>query len=298
MNIYFLSTTAFIMPLRVSARPSACIPCRERKVGCDQARPTCARCRKRRQATKCTYTSSQPTLTSPSQQSPHAMPITSSLSNGYMGTNNACSVLDEIRLQKAHDSPSADSLPRLRDIPQSFREKALFVLSCLPGQSNEHMTFSSRSPDFPGWVHLAVYRIAFTIEDLVGKNANLDKLVDIISANTSIPIQDEPGIEWIGQFCDTLRWESLGLLWAHLERLQDAMDTTQPRQIGWIGTEPVHDVAFLCLDNCIELSLYFNEGSTLLVDLCRRREILQTVLMGDGSKFHTLRKFSFPCSNV
>ena len=53
---------------RRNGRPQACDPCRQRKVSCDNAQPTCLRCRRRNQEHKCIYTiNSHPVSTSDHQ---------------------------------------------------------------------------------------------------------------------------------------------------------------------------------------------------------------------------------------
>ena len=128
---------------RLNGRPQACDPCRSRKVACDHAQPVCNRCRKRRQAAACIYTTTDQGLTrqrkgapvrpaavttvspsvsasagsahlgSPDGQSSSTTQAASG--SGYLGFTSYSAVFEETRNSLSLLHGSDVQLPRLRD---------------------------------------------------------------------------------------------------------------------------------------------------------------------------------------
>jgi hypothetical protein len=181
------------------------------------------------------------------------------------------------------------------ELTTPVQEMCLYVLRCLPGQSNEIMVFQSNPSDSRGQFHLAVDRIIATLQETFASLQHLDEpsklqiIADRICNNTAKPFRDihSSADEYMAQYCGKgLRWESLGLLCAHLERISDILDARRNRRVEWIDGRERDAEARSCLNYCIQLSQQFCEGNDLLLDLCRRLGTLDSVIDGDGSKRH------------
>ncbi|KAJ4328536.1 hypothetical protein N0V84_001053 [Fusarium piperis] len=168
----------------------------------------------------------------------------------------------------------------------------LLVLQYLPGQRDACMVFHG-DPAFASnksWVHVAVARIIQSLRDMFRyfsqDDSPLEKVADVLCRNTARPMQDDLGSaeDWMDQFCGCkLRWESIGLLWAHLENLSDALGSLDPRQLKWVPGKQTTELALTSLGYCIEISRHFTAGNALLLDLCRRKSTLGTLIYGDAS---------------
>ncbi|KAF5000979.1 hypothetical protein FGRMN_1349 [Fusarium graminum] len=141
------------------------------------------------------------------------------------------------------------------------------------------------------WSHTAVSRIIASLRQLFqsfeGSESFDEKVADVLCRNTSRPIQDtfNDFNDWIAQFCGSnLRWESIGLLWAHVEGLSDAISTLKYRQLQWVEGKQSSVVSHEHLHYCIEITRHFTAGNDLLLDLCRRQAALGTLVYGDASK--------------
>ncbi|KAF4980778.1 hypothetical protein FZEAL_3292 [Fusarium zealandicum] len=237
---------------------------------------------------------------SQSAQPTRVMTRSSAFGPGYLGLTSHATIFREAR-----DSLSAqdymDSEPvggnteefqvgaGFRDLPLPVRQMCLFVLECLPGQRDTLMVYRGGHYPAKSWTHAAVERIVPSLRHLVEFHAEcdtpLEKVADVLCRNTAQPMLDTIASpkEWMDQFCGSnLRWESLGLLWAHLEGLSDALGALEYRQLQWApGRESTH-LSLLHLGYCIELSRNFTGGNDLLVDLCRRHSTLGTMIHGDA----------------
>ncbi|KAK7403538.1 hypothetical protein QQX98_010717 [Neonectria punicea] len=177
-----------------------------------------------------------------------------------------------------------------RNLPRPLQETCLLVLQCLPGQSNEQVVFRESPTKTRGWDFLAVKEITFSLQEMLGDLANregptLEAVAEIICSNTAQPIQDDlsSSQQWLDQFCGpNLRWESLGLLWALLARTSDALGAHQEAHLDWIEGKQSLDTARACLNYCIKATRHFTEGNYLLVELCRRRATLDSIVDGDA----------------
>ncbi|KAI6759471.1 hypothetical protein HG530_010151 [Fusarium avenaceum] len=302
---------------RPNGRPEACDSCRSRKVSCDHRRPTCTRCQRRREA--CIYTSSTPQVhgsTQPStgllgqldSESQSPLPTKHMIrgyafSPGYLGFTSynsafqgareslSVSEMDTEAVGIDITSPGDEDI-RLRNLPLPTQQMCLVVLQCLPGRPDAHMVFH----DQPGpetttsWSHAAVSRIITSLRLLFqrfeGSDSFDEKVADVLCRNTSQPISDDLGSfdEWVAQFCGSnIRWESIGLLWAHVEGLSDALSTLSYRQLQWVEGKESSVVSHENLHYCIEIVRHFTAGNVLLLDLCRRQAALGTLVYGDAS---------------
>lgn len=120
-------------------------------------------------------------------------------------------------------------------------------------------------------------------------NAGLAAMSEILCSNTRRPMYDEctDSQQWLDQFCGkNLRWESIGLLWAHLARISNVMDAMRNPILQFIteGKESM-ETARTCLENCIQLARHFTEANDLLLDLWKRFATLCSVIDGDAGMF-------------
>lgn len=223
---------------------------------------------------------------------------------GYLGFTSHSTVFEETRhsLSLLHGPDTEqDSAKgsrgkaregiRFRDLPSPIRQACLFVLEHLPGQPNEQMIFRDNPCEDKGWSHIAVANIVRSLQETfcaqrdVGES-ELERIAEQICQNTVRPFRDihTSPWEWLEQFCGSnLRWESLGLLWAYLERISDALDSLRTGHLAWMVGKKSTETALACLGYCIDLARYFNEGNDLLLDLCRRKATLESIIVGDAS---------------
>ncbi|KAH6884230.1 hypothetical protein B0T10DRAFT_366071, partial [Thelonectria olida] len=228
---------------------------------------------------------------------------------GYLGFTSHSTVFEETRhsLSLLHGPDSdqieasvASSSPQdgisFRDLPPTIRAACLYVLQHLPGQPDEQMTFTDgldNSHEPEGWMHIAVANIVRSLQVKFGArlaegDAHLEHMAEQICTNTARPLRDihtDPR-EWLDQFCspDTVRWESLGLLWAYLERISDALDALQSGQhLAWVPGRRSPETTLKCLGCCVDISRHLNEANYLLLDICRRKSVLESIIAGDAS---------------
>ncbi|KAH7140937.1 hypothetical protein EDB81DRAFT_692488 [Dactylonectria macrodidyma] len=310
-------------PRRANGRPQACDPCRARKVACDHRQPVCNRCRKKGQDRACIYSASAPrlktarqspsqTLSEPIISTEPALPaeaIGTTLPSppsgpGYLGFTSHSAVFEETRYSlsllrvpdtgqdygQGSKSKSRQNI-HFRDLSPPMREACLYVLQHLPSQSNELMVFHDDPMESEGWCHVAVSRIIHSLQEIFSHQrplteSELELVEEQMCNNSTRPLRDihTSPKEWMDQFCGSnLRWESIGLLWPYLERISDCLDALQTRHLTWIPGKRSPDKALACLGYCIEISRYFNEGNYLLLELCRRKAILESIIIGDAS---------------
>ncbi|KAF7542399.1 hypothetical protein G7Z17_g11607 [Cylindrodendrum hubeiense] len=242
------------------------------------------------------------------ESAPSADIITSTLPSppsgpGYLGFTSHSTVFEETRhslsllhgAETGHESPkpprgkSREGI-RFRDLPSPVRQACLYVLQHLHGQPNEQMTLRDNPCEPEGWFHIAVANI---LRSLQGKfcaqpdlgESELEQIAEEICNNTAQPFRDihTSPEEWLGQFCGPkLRWESLGLLWAYLERVSDALSALRISHLAWMPDKQSSETALACLGHCVDLSRHFNEGNDLLLDLCRRKGTLESITIGDA----------------
>lgn len=312
-----ISSTSPNSSRRISHRP-ACAPCRARKLACDRSEPTCKRCRKARTKLNCIYPSSTPPLET-SNSGPQSISeanaategrsrtapkplIDAASDSGYFGYTSHNNVFEETQLNlflangsvshpgSVEKTEGNHQRVTFRELQSPVRESALFVLRCLPVEQ----TASQRpSSDLKGWINVAIYRIVqsiqVTFKDLLQRgDEGLSALAEILCNNTRRPIKEEchDAEQWISQFCDkNLRWESIGLLWAGIARISDDVDSLRSNHVESLAHQASSETVRACLGYCIELSRTFTEGNEVLLDLCRRKSVLDSIVDGDARNF-------------
>ncbi|KAH8678462.1 hypothetical protein BX600DRAFT_452094 [Xylariales sp. PMI_506] len=322
---------------RPNGRLVACIPCRARKVACDHARPACGRCRRRQDAgAGCAYpdvaapadltTETMPDFGETFTQASHLEAYRPSPANmaspqGYLGATSHLAVLEEAE----HHLPSmsglsmepTEALSRLARpqqrilfsaLPPPLKETCRTVLRCLPEHIHEALLNHDSLGQPCSWRDVAIWRMVPWLQDTLLQlrtqgDVALDPIAEMLCNNTAVPMWDDFSTldEWLDQFStSTLRWESLGLLWAHMERVSDLLDALRNRRLEWVKTGPeAFQRARLCLRNCIDLARYFTDGNMLLLDLCRRRTSLESIFHGSarmstcGSRADTVALLTF-----
>lgn len=304
---------------RPNGRPEACDQCRSRKVACDHRRPNCMKCQKRGET--CVYTAStlRARVTTTTQGGPRLLNQSDpefrtsqsiipmirehAFSPGYLGFTSYNSVFQGARESLSIPATSPDPLDInessadnedicLRRLPLPTQQMCLVVLQYLPGRPEAHMVFH----DEPGpetttsWSHVAVSRIITSLRQLFkrfdGSVSFDEEVADVLCCNTARPVRDtfDDFNDWIAQFCGpNIRWESIGLLWAHLEGISDALSTLKYRQLQWVEGKRSSVVAHEHLHYCIEITRQFTAGNDMLIDLCRRHAALATLVYGDAS---------------
>ncbi|KAJ3535839.1 hypothetical protein NM208_g6969 [Fusarium decemcellulare] len=237
-----------------------------------------------------------------SPQSARPMTRNSAFSPGYLGSTSHTTVFNETReslsileeseveyaeTKKTHQPSQMDL--GFYDLPLPARQMCLVVLQCVPGQPDAHMVFRNEPCASKSWVHVAVARIVPALLEMFDLfyqyDSPLEKVADVLCRNTARPMKDnlDNPHDWIDQFCgQNLRWESLGLLWAHVEGASDALAALQRRLLEWVPGKQSTETSILHIGYCIEISRHFTDGNDLLLDLCRRKSTLGTMVYGDA----------------
>ena len=243
-------------------------------------------------------------LQGPSPQSVHGLGNTTSNRSGYFGPTSHDSIFEETRfslsLQRGLPLPSESSADvgddnrrhvTFHDLPRPLRETCLEVLRCLPGQINAQIEISPGASEPRGWAYLAVDRIIRSLQEtyddvLKEGEPGLESFAETLCNNTTRPINDGHNLQqWLDQFCgQNLRWESIGLLWAHTEHVSDIVDSLQPRRLYWINGKDSPEQGHTFLQYCIDIARKFTAGNDLLLDLARRSATLASVVDGDAGK--------------
>lgn len=223
---------------------------------------------------------------------------------GYFGPTSHDSIFEETKfsLSLLRGLPLPASSPTdtehkvrryvyFHDLPKPLRETCLEVLRCLPGQSNAQIEFSPGASEPKGWAYLAVDRIIRSLQETYGDvlsrgESGLEAMVEILCNNTTRTIEDSHNLQqWLDQFCgQNLRWESIGLLWAHLEHVSDLVDSLHPRRLYWISARESPEQGYTFLKYCIDAARAFSASNDLLLDLARRLATLASVVDGDAGE--------------
>ncbi|TQV93799.1 C6 transcription factor [Cordyceps javanica] len=179
-----------------------------------------------------------------------------------------------------------------QDLPHMIRETCLVVLRALPGQENEQMVYIDGEPEPKGWSYIAVDRIIRSMQKLfaasrhLGADKALEAVAQTLCNNTSQPFQnDYPDCKsWMDSFCGSnLRWESIALLWAHMERASDMFDALNKTLLVRSKNNTSIEAARLNLGYCIRLVQHFSKPSIFLVDMLRRLGTLNSLVDGELS---------------
>lgn len=247
----------------------------------------------------------------PSDSSPQERPLswsnhsgsnTPTHDRGYLGATSFGAVIEEARtslsllsaldLNQTHvDSRREESNVFSRELTPPLQEMCLYVLRCLA----DHLSEDSEQPDdsadhHHGWEDEAVDRIINSLRSAFAQSRDqgeegLKIIAERISRNTERPIRDDVSTkeEWLHQFCgENLRWESLGLLWASLQRVSDILHSICCRHLDWLAAKYSTKTGCTCLDYCITISRHLAEQNILLLDIARRRSTLESIVCGEA----------------
>ncbi|KAF4964214.1 hypothetical protein FSARC_7848 [Fusarium sarcochroum] len=299
------------VPSSPSIRRPACIPCRSRKLACDRSRPSCKRCQKARSKLNCTYPSESPENV-PDERStsvpavstvPEDRPQTAPSGSGYFGYTSHNNVFHETQFHlflaggvdshpgDAGNSKGSHRRVTLQELHSPIRESALFVLRCIPSHMLDQAVSIPPIDDCPkGWNHIALDGIVHSLQSILKglshrDDEGLSNLAEVLCNNTRKPIEDDQNnaLEWINQFCgQNLRWESLGLLWAEIACISEDVYPVHRHRVGSLVEGVSPEITRACLGYCIELARTFTEGNAVLLDLCRRKSILDSIVDGDA----------------
>jgi hypothetical protein len=166
-------------------------------------------------------------------------------------------------------------------------------LRFLPGQRNEQFVYRDDPDEALSWSHIAVNRIVESLRVTFGGilaqgDAGLAAMAEMLCSNTRRPFYDDfsSSEQWLDQFCGkNLRWESLGLMFAHLARVSDMLDSMRRPSLEFIDGKESLETARTSLESCIQIARYFTEANDLLLDLCRRLATLCSIVDGDAGKY-------------
>ncbi|KAG9254476.1 uncharacterized protein F5Z01DRAFT_674214 [Emericellopsis atlantica] len=292
---------------RRNGRPQACDPCRARKVACDHGQPTCNRCQRRGQT--CVYTlsahSAMPARRSASTASSSTGDVRmrdhdrdpsapgKSRPAGYLGLTSYSAVLEETSnsLSYLQGTPSFSVLPprddELRAVPGELssltREMCLVVLRYLRDLIDRDVLPRLHPGPHDIWPRIVGVRVLESLKQTMGRHPSEEKLYDLarrLCANTAKPMVEEANTtsdEWMAQLTgEKLRWESIGLLFTFSELFGDTAD--QPPSYH----SPYGGVNVKCVGVCIELVRMFADANVLLLYLCFRRNIMESMTVGDA----------------
>ncbi|OAR03112.1 hypothetical protein LLEC1_06387 [Akanthomyces lecanii] len=179
-----------------------------------------------------------------------------------------------------------------QELPYMIREMCLTVLRALPGQKEEQMAYLDGKLEPRGWTYIAADRIIrnlrrmFAAVQHLGEEKALEAVAQTLCNNTLKPFQDEYSDckSWLDSYCGSnLRWESIGLLWAHMERASDMFDALNQTLLVRSKNNTSVEAARINLGYCIRLARRFNDASVLLFDLMRRLGTLDSLADGELS---------------
>ena len=229
--------------------------------------------------------------------------ITSSIDRpGYLGFTSYSTVYEETRnclstiqgfqpmlssvLSGGHNAQPWDPSELLAS---PTREMWLAVLRSLPTPAVSNIPLNGRPPVEECWARVAARRILGSLREQFGdclgppcsrSDAQLQRVARFLTKNTVEPFREnvvDPD-EWIGQFSgNNLRWESIGLLYTFSEMGQ--------RECEPGGSDTWLQVSRVCLGLCIDLARRFSYGSSLILMLCLRRVVVESMIAGDASKY-------------
>lgn len=175
-------------------------------------------------------------------------------------------------------------------LPRPVRETCLAVLRALPNQRDAQMVYLEGEFQAKGWLHLAAHRIIRWLQTVLAETPSrseqqtVEHVAEIISNNTSRPMRGPYADweSWLNSFAgDNTRWESIGLLWTHMECVSDILDALIPRKLVRSATNTSGQTAQFHVESCIRLARHFTEDSDLLADLYRRKSILISFVDGE-----------------
>lgn len=300
--------------LRQNGSQAACDPCRARKVACDHNRPACSRCQSKNRTAECVYSATAARKSKASNiprppaddgyvttLTPHApkrhrpnmrLGYTSSLEETQPSLRSTTHSSPYGSLQH-HDPGHQERDVVFHHLSPAIRETCLAVLRALPGQLNEQMVYLDGDVAAKGWAHLAVHKIIKWLRSMLdesfsrGEQETMERVARIICSNTAKPLRGpfSDWESWLNSFVgENTRWESIGLLWVHMERVSDILDALIPRKLVRSPNNSSANTATLHLDYCIQLTRHFTEESHLLADLYRRQSTLESLTNGESGE--------------
>lgn len=312
---------------RPNGRLAACDPCRARKVSCDHRQPVCSRCLKKDKGAGCFYTGTTPRRRatgqparprydlppSPRATAEPAQGRTSSVPSPALPTPRSgvrlghTSVLEETQSTLmmlggstcesfGGDMTLRNKAMRFGDLPKVLRGMCTAVLTALPGQRNAQMAYLDGEPEPLGWSYIAVHRIVGTMRDMfaaarhLGEDKAIEAVAQTLCDNSARPFEKSyvDCESWIDAICGhNVRWESIGLLWAHMERISDMFDALHDTLLVRSKRNTSVRIAQNNLGYCIKVARHFNEGNVLLWDLSRRLSTLCSLVEGELCKSTT-----------
>jgi hypothetical protein len=193
------------------------------------------------------------------------------------------------------DDEDASRLVVLGELSSLTREMCLVVLRHLSDLTNKDATpwLNVGTPN--AWARIVGVRVVESLERRMGRHPSEESLYDLakqLCANTAKPMVEEASTtseEWVAQLTgDNLRWESIGLLFTFSE-IVSATGGELPRY-----RSPYSGEASKCVGLCIELVRLFADGNIMLLYLCLRRNIMESMRVGDAGG--SLNFVTVPCS--
>jgi hypothetical protein len=303
---------------RRNGRLAACNPCRSRKTACDHARPVCNRCSRRGDDANCIYDDGAAD-TDPAAAIQHLghlgidapslldSPGSPASVSGYQGFMSHSHLFEQARssLPLSWD-PNGLAIDQgvglgtdkraasYHSLSQPMQHMCLFVLRNVPGYSNTRTVFSEASSPHQTtlWDQLVVESTIKTLAtwlDRCKDEAALATVADLICRNTTRPMREDDHLEsreWLDQFIGpNVRWESIALVWAHLERIGDMTAALYTHRLSWKEGQGSPETSMVYLNYCVQLARHFAGANVLLTDMYRRKAVLESMTDGDAGAF-------------
>lgn len=248
--------------------------------------------------------------TSPESVSAGATPAV--LGIGYLGFTSFCGIYEETRhnlnrLQPSGATPISEigttaycGLECSPPLTNQALETCLTILRHVPDRDTALKLFESHINPSDGWIRLAAKLMVTSLYDTFPQYFNaserpddsqLTSLARTICANTAKCVSDEETDpkKWVAQFTGTnLRWESLGVLFVYWELAARYLGPYRPdvgSQFQSVdeGTKVVMKYRY-CVGASIELTKAAGSGgNTLLLFMCAKRTIMESIFSGDAS---------------
>ncbi|KAK5996606.1 hypothetical protein PT974_01943 [Cladobotryum mycophilum] len=244
------------------------------------------------------------------EPSPVQAPTPFTQSTGYLGFTSYSSVFEEAKNSLLLLKGFQSWLPQVghggrrqltEDVPgflcSPTREMCLVVLRGIPLPSMGNITPKTSPHHTDGWQRVAASRVLSSLHERFGSylgdcrvDSQLEEIAHFLSNNTAKPFrEDEPDPEkWFGQFTGAnLRWESVGMVFMYSELWYREEEKKQKGETGevdvYVSRREWPEVARICLGLCIDLGRRFSSGNSLLLILCRRRTMVESIHLGDAS---------------
>ena len=225
--------------------------------------------------------------------------------SGYLGFTSFLGIYEEARDTVAFPSPRLLSRTERRNILRPTKERQTTGLSdaelpiccrllrIVPPRHEAKALFDTHFGPHDAWIRPLARRMLDSFfdnfEKLLGPHESneqsLDLLGGLLSKNTAKPFcEDEQDTDqWVDQFIGAnFRWESLGVLYVYWE-----LGSRKERSAGlnMDSAVPKNATYRRCVSDCLSLArTATTTGNTLVVYLCYKRMIIDSVFSGDASK--------------